>query len=105
MYIDTYLQLGGKTVAMSMAVRQAITTKPSRGFKQESVTDDCCVENRKHGEVTSEGQGRKAPRQALQWRDDGGCAIVMSKLLDQIRQLCGGTLSEIAGSSERNNPA
>jgi hypothetical protein len=89
---------------MSMAVRQAITTKPSRGFKQESATDDCCVETRKHGEVTGEGQGRKAPREALQWRGDGGYAIVMSKLLDQFQQLCGGTLSEIAGSSERNSP-
>jgi hypothetical protein len=88
-----------------MAVRQAITTKPSRGFKQESVTDDCCVETRKHGEVTSEGQGRKAPREALQWRGDGGRAIVMSKLLDQLPQSCGGTLSEISGSSERNSPA
>jgi hypothetical protein len=38
--IDTHLQIGGKTVAMSMAVRQAIATEPSRGFKQESVTDD-----------------------------------------------------------------
>jgi hypothetical protein len=103
--IDTYLQNGGKTVAMSMAVRQAITTKPSRGFKQESATDDCCFENRKNGEVTSEGQGRKAPRGALQWRGDGGCAIVMSRLLDQLWQSCGGTLREIAGSSERNSPA
>jgi hypothetical protein len=88
-----------------MAVRQAITTKPSRGFKQESVTDDCCFENRKHGEVTSEGQGWKAPREALQWRGDGGCAIVMSKLLDQSQQSCGRTLREITGSSERNSPA
>jgi hypothetical protein len=84
--IVTHLQIEGKTVAMSMAGRQAITIKPSRGFKQESVTDDCCVETRKHGEVTSEGQGRKAPREALQWRGNGGCAIVMSKLLDQFRQ-------------------
>jgi hypothetical protein len=90
---------------MSMAARQAITTKPSRGFKQESVTDDCCVENRKHGEVTGEGHGRKAPREGLQWRGDGGYATVMSKLLDQFRQSCRGTLSEIAGSSERNSPA
>jgi hypothetical protein len=105
MHVEMHLQIGGKTVAMSMAVRQAITTKPSRGCKQESVTDDCCAETRKHGEVTSEGQGQKAPREALQWRGVGGCAIVMTKLLDQFRQSCGGTLSEIAGSSERNNPA
>jgi hypothetical protein len=106
LHIVTHLQIGGKTVAMSMAVRQAITTKPSRGFKQESATDDCCVETRKHGEVTGEGQGRKAQREALQWRGDGECAIVMSKLLDQFQQLCGGTISEIvAGSSERNSPA
>jgi hypothetical protein len=105
MYIDTYLQNGGKTVAMGMAVRQAIPTEPSRGFKKESVTDDCSVETRKPGEVTGEGQGRKAPREALQWRGDGGCAIVMSKLLDQFRQSCGGTLHKIAGSSWRNSPA
>jgi hypothetical protein len=105
MHIDACLQIGGKTVAMGMAVRRAITTKPSRGFKQESATDDCCVDNRRHGEVTSKGQGRKAPREALQWRGDGGCAIVMRKLLDQFRQSCGGTLSEIAGSGERNSPA
>jgi hypothetical protein len=106
MYLGTYLQNGGKTVAMGMAVRQAIATEPSRGFKQESVTDDCSVETRKPGEVTGEGHGRKAPREALQWRGDGGYAIVTSKfLLDQFQQLCGRTLREIAGSSERNSPA
>jgi hypothetical protein len=105
MYIGTYLQNGGKTVAMGMAVRQAITTEPSRGFKQESAMDDCSVETRKPGEVTGEGHGRKAPREALQWRGDGGCAIVMSELLDQFQQSCGGALGQIAGSSERNSPA
>jgi hypothetical protein len=90
---------------MGLAVRQAILTEPSRGFKQESVTDDCSVETRKPGEVTGEGHGRKAPREGLQWRGDGGHAIVTSELLDQIQQSCGGTLSEIACSSERNNPA
>ena len=105
MYIGTYLQNGGKTVAMGMAVRQAISTEPSRGFKQESVTDDCSVEPRKPGEVTGEGQGRKAPREAQQWRGDGGYAIVTSELLDQFQQSCGGTPRKIAGSSERNNPA
>jgi hypothetical protein len=105
MYIDTHLQIGGKTVAMSMAVRQAIATKPSRGFKQESATDDCCVQTRKPGEVLGEGQGRKAPREALQWRGDGGHAIVMSKLLDQFQQSCVGSLREIASRSERNSPA
>jgi hypothetical protein len=70
-HVDTCLQNEGKTVAMSMAVRQTITPKPSRGFKQEIVMDDCCFENRKHGEVTSEGQGRKAPQGALQWRGNG----------------------------------
>jgi hypothetical protein len=51
MHIDTHLQIRGKTVVMGMAVRQAITTKPTRGFKPESATDDCCVETRKPGEV------------------------------------------------------
>jgi hypothetical protein len=74
-------------------------------FKQESATDDCSVETRKPGEVTGEEHGRKAPRGALQWRGDGGYAIVTSELLDQFRQSCGGTLREIAGSSERNSPA
>jgi hypothetical protein len=105
MHIGTHLQNGGKTVAMGMAVRQAIPTEPSRGFKQESATDDCSVETRKPGEVTGEGHGRKAPREALQWRGDGGHAIVTSELLDQFQQSCGGTLGEIAGSSERNSPA
>jgi hypothetical protein len=106
MYIGTYLQNGGKAVAMGMAVRQAIATEPSRGFKQESVTDDCSVETRKPGEVTGEGHGRKkAPREALQWRGDGGYAIVTSKLLDHFQQSCGGTLHKIAGSGERNSPA
>jgi hypothetical protein len=105
MYIGTYLQNGGKTVAMSMAVRQAIPTEPSRGFKQESATDDCSVETEKPGEVSVEEHGRKAPQEALQWRGDGGYAIVTSKLLDQFQQSCGGTLGEIAGSSERNSPA
>jgi hypothetical protein len=68
---------------MGMAVRQAIPTKPSSGFKQESATDDCSVETRKPGEVTGEGHGRKAPREALEWRGDGGHAIVTSELLDQ----------------------
>jgi hypothetical protein len=105
MYIDTYLQNGGKTVAMSMAVRQAIATEPSRGFKQESVTDDCSVETMKPGEVTGEGHGQKAPREAQKWRGDGGHAIVTSELLDQFQQSCGGTLGEITGRSERNSPA
>jgi hypothetical protein len=87
-HVDTHLQIGGKTVAMGMAVRQAIPTKPLRGFKPESGTDDCCVETGKSGEVSGEGQGRKAPREALQWRGDGGCAIVLSKLLDQFQQSC-----------------
>jgi hypothetical protein len=90
---------------MGMAVRQAIPTKPSRGFKPESVTDDCCVQTRKPGEVSGKGQGRKAPREALQWRGDGGCAIVMSKLLDQFQQSCVGSLHEIASRSKRNSPA
>jgi hypothetical protein len=105
MYIGTYLQNGGNIVAMGMAVRQAIPTEPSRGFKPESATDDCSAETRKPGEVTGEGHGRKAPREALQWRGDGGYAIVTSELLDQFQQTCRGTLGEIAGSSERNSPA
>jgi hypothetical protein len=63
------------------------------------------VETRKPGEVAGEGQGRKAPREALQWRGDGGHAIVMSKLLDQFQQSCGGAPCEIAGSGEQNSPA
>jgi hypothetical protein len=90
---------------MGVAVRQAIPTEPSRGFKPESATDDCSVQTEKPGEVSGEGHGRKAPREAQQWRGDGGCAIVTSELLDQFQQSCGGTLGEIAGSSERNNPA
>jgi hypothetical protein len=104
-HVGTHLQNGGKTVAMGMAVRQAIPTEPSRGFKQESVTDDCSVETEKPGEVPGEGHGRKAPREVQQWRGDGGHAIVTSELLDQFQQSCGGTLREIAGSGERNSPA
>jgi hypothetical protein len=103
MYIDTYLQNGGKTLAVGVTVRQAIATEPSRGFKQESATDDCSVETIKPGEVSGEGHGRKAPQEAQKWRGDGGCAIVTSELLDQFQQSCGGTLREIAGSSERNS--
>jgi hypothetical protein len=32
-HVDTCLQIGGKTVAMSMAVRQAIATEPSEGLQ------------------------------------------------------------------------
>jgi hypothetical protein len=92
MHVGTYLQNGGKTVAMGMAVRQAIPTEPSRSFKQESATDDCSVETIKSGEVAGQGHGRKAPREALQWSGDGGHATVTRELLDQFQQSCGGTL-------------
>jgi hypothetical protein len=86
---------------MGMAVRQAIPTTPSRGFKPESATDDCCDQTRKPGEVLGEGQGRKAPREALQWRGDRGHAIMISKLLDHFQQPCVGSLRKIASRSEQ----
>jgi hypothetical protein len=63
------------------------------------MTDDCYAQDKEPGEVSGKGRGRKVAREALQWRDAGGHAMVTCKLLDQFQHV------SIASRSAQNSRA